>query len=188
MRVRWVTKDGNWKHLTTSIASGGGVSSHVVISRNDGQFVSRDEKDWELLGGPLSSDVAFRSVKFLRERQGLTGTSEILGFKTFIFRGASSSSTRYFETHYSPEIGRIPLKIVFRQDEWGETVIEAIRVDFTDVQENVVADPDSTNVKLELLVERIARAESGNRLEEAESLKRVLTDWQQLNDRGGKRQ
>jgi hypothetical protein len=172
---RWVTKDGEWKEIRTSLAPDGTMRTTTVVSNKEGVYLVEEKTgNWQLVDRPSGSLVNFYSSKFVRQRSNVIGEGTLLGLKTYVSR-LDRPGHNTFEKHLSPELGPLPLKTVW--SEAGVRIVnEAVNVLFTDVPDSVVTKPPNALVKSDYLRERIQSVEQGGLSAVANSLRQLLEE------------
>jgi hypothetical protein len=177
LRSRWVKAGGAWKEVYTQIRKDQAVGSKTLYSRSDGMYLS-DQRGVQLVNQGSIARESYHSTAFLRKLPQLNREDSFLGFKTFVTKSGAPSGD-YLEYHYAPEVGEIPIKVVMHSA-GGDTVIEAVKIDFVEVSDGTLSLPDEP-IKLDLLTQLIEQAEKQGRSELAEHMRQLANNWQQPN-------
>lgn len=178
VRVRWVTATGYWKELRTAMKEDGSVRSHIIFSKREGQFIiDGDGKSLRPAGRPLFSPAEFRSTAFLRRRPGFVGESQVAELPAFAFR-TQINPNELLDIYYSPQTGSVPIKTVFRDENGGRHVVEAVQIQFEAMNEDMLNLPDLP-IKLDSLEKDIASSERAGHYEEAETLRQMMKEWEE---------
>jgi len=89
---------------------------------------------------PVEQTEVFRSHKSLQSHREFNRIEELAGLKVYVLRQEitdESNQMQWVETSYSPKTGFSPLRTVIHLRDGSEIRIEAIKVDFREVTENL---------------------------------------------------
>jgi hypothetical protein len=165
-RTRYVKANGEWKSVMRGANAAGepeayspdqldaapGTKSAVMSGTADGVFIKgteANERKW--VGPQLSTEDTARyySHRFLRTHPEFVRTDEVAGLGVYVLR-TENPGYYWVEVSYSPLTGRNPLRIVHHQADGTEVRIEAVKVEFREVPEDINRDlmalPDGGNL------------------------------------------
>ncbi|MEN3331481.1 MAG: hypothetical protein V7641_846 [Blastocatellia bacterium] len=165
-RTRYVKANGEWKvvaHGSDAIAAfaydaagASGTSSTVLAGTAEGVFVkpsgaterkslgsASTEKSWDS-SVPEMLDKKFHSHSFLRNHPEFVRMDKVAGLEVYVLRWVSEDNQNFWvEDSYSPLTGRNPLRILSHELDGSEYMIEAVKVEFRDLPDNLNDDIQS---------------------------------------------
>lgn len=183
MRTRWVTAANEWKEVVTSIQPDGKTLSRTTFSKPEGAYaVDEKTNSLQYIGATSKHGDKFRSTEFMYQREGFVRKDVLLGFETFVYRIPSNTGTpnEYIDVHYAPEIGSVPVKTVMHAPDGRETIVEAIRIDFVEITNEMLAKPNLP-VRFDFLQAKIDQYEKRGFQESADQLRKLMREWQEMN-------
>jgi hypothetical protein len=166
VRVRFVKADGQWKQLIVSTS--GKITLHWA--KPDGIYFGEPGKLYQR-GEFVRPPELFHSTKFLRTHSQFVREESLLGHKVYVLRGASEKDS-FTEMYQSPEVGFLSLKTVLHLSGGQESVIEAIKLEFAEVTDQMLSDESPSGVA-KYVAEAIKAVEGQGRKEVIEGLKEI---------------
>jgi hypothetical protein len=152
-RTRYVKADGEFREIMRGTNS----KEPVILSRqSDGgvyitpsnsserRALSKDPPPQKRFVEQL--DDIFRSAEFLKNHKEFVRMDEVAGLTVFVLK-AENKDGDWAETSYSPKTGRTPLKTVSGFRDGGKVIIEATKVEFIDVPDDLNEDIEALPVK-----------------------------------------
>jgi hypothetical protein len=125
-------------------AGSSGTSSPVFAKTSEGVFAKASgpyERKSIGLAASESEENLFHSHSFLKNHRQFVRMDRVAGFEVYVFRAVSEENPNYWiENSISPLTGRTPLRIVSHELDGTEYMIEAVKVEFKDVPDNLNED------------------------------------------------
>lgn len=164
-RTRYVKANGEWKEIVQAFKQGDSLTEDssaindakgavVYAGLPEGVFAKPNNSDERKFVSPSpgpsdSLSQKFKSHGYLRNHKEFARTDELAGLKVYVLRTA----TPYYwmELSYSPKTGLNSLRDIVHFNDGSEKRIEAIKVEFKEVPENLNEDlkalPNTGNLK-----------------------------------------
>jgi hypothetical protein len=177
VQVRWVNARGEWKQVVNNLD---GKPSGMMFVTHEGSFILDNATgSLQLQGEFHEQGDGYRSAQSLMASDQYVRKDKVLGYVTFVYRALSQNGGGYMETHFAPEFGNIPIKIVaYNASGVAQTVVEAVKIDFADVPDDVLQLPNFP-VSLDSLNRDIEDAKSRGSKEEVDGLTAIVRRWQE---------
>lgn len=156
-RTRYVRANGDWRLVLhgpkgsvnpPSASEKGSTGDVVYASSAEGVFAKAPGSDHRRSVSKSADENMlkhFRSHYLLRSHPEFVRTDEICGLKVYVHRVEGSGY--WLESSYSPKTGMTPLRTVAHLDDGSEVRIEAIKVEFTEVPDDLNEDLKTLPVK-----------------------------------------
>jgi hypothetical protein len=154
-RTRYVKANGEWR-LVRNNPDGQPARNKehgAVASTQEGVFAKAPgnaEKKWLSGAAPEQMQKCFRSVACLRAQPGFIRTDQIAGLEVYVLREPTNNPAHpveWSEKSYSPKTGYIPLRNIQHFRDGSELVIEAVKIEFRDVADNLNEDIEARPVR-----------------------------------------
>lgn len=153
-RTRYVKANGEWKTVihganataafTKDNTGFAGTSSPVFAGTTEGVFAKASGSNERKSLSPPSPEGLqnqFHSHAYLKNHPEFVRMDSIVGLEVYVLRGVNREYPNYWiETSYSPLTGRTPLRTVEHSLDGSEFIIEAVRIEFRDVPDNLNED------------------------------------------------
>lgn len=124
-----------------------GASSPVYVKSSEGSFVKASGADDRKSMSPPppvnleNTEKIFHSHNFLKNHAQFVRMDKVAGFEVYVMRSVNQENPNYWsEDSVSPLTGRIPLRSVIHNADGTLYTIEAVRVEFKDVPDNLNED------------------------------------------------
>jgi len=122
-----------------------GTSSPVYGKTQEGGFIKgSNAKEKKVMNDiPPSEDIErpYHSRNFLKSMSQFVRMDKVAGLEVYVTRLVPPDNPEYWvEVSYSPFTGRHPLRTVFHQPNGTLFTIEAVKVEFRDVSDNLNED------------------------------------------------
>jgi hypothetical protein len=151
-RIRYVKANGEWRQMRYDPETNGPAKdSWVFASTQEGVFIKAPGHKRNL--SPSASQQMqefFRSARRLRSQMNLVRVDEVAGLEVYVLReevDVSGHPMEWIERSYSPKTGYIPLREVIHFRDCSEIGMEAQRVEFGNVPENLNDDLKSSSIQ-----------------------------------------
>lgn len=149
-RIRYVKANGEWRQTLYRPGQGGeqaSLNESPVIASTDGGVYSaaagKTERKFVSALPDQQMQECFRSVKCLRGQSGFTRVEKVAGLEVYVLRSEIKDANHPIastETSYSPKTGLIPLRSVTYFRDGSQMHVEATKVEFKDVPDNLNDD------------------------------------------------
>jgi hypothetical protein len=173
LRVRHVAADGQWKEDLYDVQSSKALGTYWSV--RDGQYRQRfGDGTLELLGRFDERRPEVFTAKWWKRSPDFVREDKVLGYSAYVLR--SGNSDNYTETYRAPQFGTTPLKVILHRMN-GDTVLEAIRVEFTEITSELVQRP-ILPVTFGLLNDSIKQEQDGGNLDSAKAMREIIQGWE----------
>lgn len=148
-RIRYVKANGEFK----SIMRGSDDKEPIIYSGlSDDTYLKPGNSPERTLLTPSPQNAldvlgnAFRSAAFLRNHKTFVRMDEVAGLEVFVLRAERGGD--WMETSYSPKTGTTPLRSIDAFSDGSKVIIEATKVQFVDVPDDLNGDMEALPVKV----------------------------------------
>ncbi|GEM_PF-1995382 len=165
-RTRFVKANGEWKQIwhknkdnrlsSSEIRNENGTAeAHIYAGLSDGIYAKLSNSNERITVSPPANQRMlenFRSHSFLKNNPNVVRKDQIAGVEAYTIRKEVedvSHPIAWMEQSYSPKTGFTPLRTVTHFRDGSEVRIEAIRVQFREIPENLNDDMKSLPVNTE---------------------------------------
>jgi hypothetical protein len=157
-RIRYVKANGEWRQSrydSSKAETEINKESPVFANTDEGVFAKApgiDERKFVSSPADRQMQECFRSHRCLRKQLSFVRTDEVAGQKVYVLRTDvtdPASPIEWVEQSYSPKTGYIALRNVKRFRDGSQVIMEAAKVEFKDVPENLNDDIKSLPTKKE---------------------------------------
>lgn len=160
-RIRSVRANDEWRQTRHDPQSNDSSNDHagtrkdsaIMASTEEGVFAKatgNSERKFISPSADQRMQECFRSHKCLKNQLSFVRTEELAGLKVYVLRTEMKDSAQpveWVEESFSPKTGYIPLRSVQHFRDGSEVGIEATKVEFRDVPENLNDDLKALPVK-----------------------------------------
>jgi hypothetical protein len=124
-----------------------GTSLPVYAGTSEGTFAKdsgANERKSMSSAAPESTEKLFHSHSFLKNHGQFVRMDKVAGLDVYVMRSVNEENPSYwFEYSVSPLTGRKPLRVVTHQPDDSLYIIEAVKIEFKDVPDNLNDDIQS---------------------------------------------
>jgi hypothetical protein len=124
-----------------------GTSSPVYAKTSEGTVIKgsgSDERKSMSPAAPESVEMLYHSRSFLKSHSQFVRMDMVAGLEVYVMRAISDENPNsWFECSVSPLTGRSPLRVVTHQLDGSLFILEAVKVEFKDVPDNLNGDIES---------------------------------------------
>jgi len=124
-----------------------GTSSPVYVKTSEGTFVKASNSNERRSmspaapGSPEEMQKLFHSHSFLKNHGQFVRMDKVAGLDVYVLRGVNQENPNYWnETSHSPLTGSSPLRLVTHEPDGTLFILEAVKVEFKDVPDNLNDD------------------------------------------------
>jgi hypothetical protein len=153
-RTKYVKANGEFKTVMhgpdAAIAFAGdanafsGTSSPVYAKTSEGTFIKAsdgEERKAMSPAAPDSTEKLFHSHSFLKNHGQFVRMDKVAGLDVYVMKSVNNENPEYwFEYSVSPLTGRNPLRVVTHQPDGSLFILEAAKVEFKDLPDNLNDD------------------------------------------------
>jgi hypothetical protein len=124
-----------------------GTSSPVYAKTSEGTFTKEtdsSERKSMSMAAPESIEPLYHSHSFLKNSKNFARMDKVAGLDVYVLKTVSEENSNYWtETSVSPLTGSMPLRAVIHQPDGNIYTIEAVKVEFKGVPDNLNDDIQS---------------------------------------------
>jgi len=156
-RTNYVKANGEFKIVFHGLDAGAafagdatafsGTSSPVYAGTSEGTFIKGTGSDDRKSMSPTTPtalenmEKLYHSHSFLKNSSNLVRMDKVAGFDVYVLKTVNQEYPSYWtECSFSPLTGRSPLRIVMHQPDESLYIIEAVKIEFRDVPDNLNDD------------------------------------------------